>query len=76
MSRTVNGTSGILAAARVICRLFKRFGGIGLAAGTSPEFELAVATFVLACDALHTLDDQPYVVDTHAPFGTEDVMPA
>ena len=72
MPRNVDGTSSILKAARVICRMVGLFGVARLGANTSPAFAAAVSTFVLACQALEALDDQPYVRDRTAPFAAED----
>ena len=76
MAREVIGVSSILKGARLICRIVGRFGTIRLAEKTSPEFAAAVGALVLACQALEALDDQPYTIDSHAPYGDEDRIPA
>lgn len=76
MAREVIGVASILKGARLICRIVGRFGVARLAEKTSPEFAAAVNALVLACQVLETIDDQPYTVDRHAPFGDEDVIPA
>jgi len=73
MGRTVNGTSSILKAARIICRMVGLYGTGGLSGSTTPAFAAAVNVFVAACQVLEALDDQPYVVDLDAPYGPEDV---
>lgn len=73
MGRTVDGVSSILDAARVICRNYSRFGAAGLITRTTPEFAVAVGAFVLACEALMLVDDQPAVIDREEPLGDEDI---
>lgn len=76
MPREVIGVASILKGARLICRIVGRFGVARLAEKTTPEFAAAVSTLVAACHALEAIDDQPYTVDGHAPFGDEDSIPA
>lgn len=64
MARTVDGTSTILAASRVICRLVGRFGTARFAARTTPEFGAAVEALVVACMAFEALDDYPGQIDS------------
>jgi hypothetical protein len=73
MARTVHGTSTILEGARLICRMVGRFGTALLSADTTPEFAAAVGVFVLACQALELVDNEPYVIDREEPLGAEDV---
>jgi len=72
MARKVRGTITILQASQRVCRMVGRFGTAFLAVDTSPEFATAVAVFVAACNALHALDDKPYVIDLSSPAGPED----
>ncbi len=63
MARNVNGVSTILGAARLICKMVKRFGTAPLAERTSVEFAGAVAALALACTALEAMDDFVNVID-------------
>lgn len=63
MSRTVDGTSSILASARVICRLVGRFGVARLSARATPEIAAAAQALAVACLAFDTLDDYPGQID-------------
>lgn len=73
MGRTVDGVSTIYVAAKVICRMVKRFGTSALAVRVSEEFAVAVVALVAACDVFDASDDQPLKVDRLTPFGHEDV---
>jgi hypothetical protein len=75
MSRTVNGSSSILAAARVICRMVGRFGSSGVRAAFGDELADAVDLLVVACLALSETDDIVGQIDQTVPLGPEDISP-
>lgn len=75
MARDLSGTSSILAGARLICRMVRRFGTAGLAARTSADFATAVVALEVACAALEAADDWVGQVDFTAGFGPEDEEP-
>ena len=61
------GTSGIIEAARVICRLYRWRGAPLLASRTSPAFVAAVQALNAACLALEAVDDFPFEIDPDDP---------
>jgi hypothetical protein len=71
MPRT--GTSTIIDAARLICRMVGQYGAWDLEASTSPAFRLAVDALVVACNAFEAADDYPGEIDTTTPSGPEDL---
>lgn len=74
MARTVDGTSTILAGARLICRAVGKYGTARFAARTTPEFAAAAAALAAACMAFEALDDYPGEVDSSGPIRAgEDV---
>jgi hypothetical protein len=72
MGRSVTGTSSILGASRVICRMVGRFGTARFALATTPQFAAAVVALVAACQAFEALDNEPGQIDGSAPDGPED----
>lgn len=71
-----DGTSSILAASRIICRMVGLFGVARFTARTSPQFGAAVAALVGACQLWESLDDYPGEIDQTLPTGSEDGTPA
>lgn len=69
---TRTGTSTIIKAARLICRMIGQYGAYDLQASTSPGFKLAVDALVVACHAFEAADDYPGEIDTTLPAGPED----
>lgn len=75
MARTRTGTSTVIQAARVICRM-QRYGLYDLEAATSPAFKAAVVALQLACTAWEALDDYPGEIDATVPIAGEDIVAA
>lgn len=75
MARDVTGTSSILAGARIICRMVRKFGTAGLAARTNADFADAVVALEAACAVLEAADDWVGQIDFTAGFGPEDEEP-
>jgi hypothetical protein len=73
MSRTVDGSSTIIASTRRICRMVGKYGTGGIISATSghPAFAAAVVALVAACQVWEALDDFPGEVD-QTPGGETD----
>lgn len=66
-----DGTWSFLSAARIICRLYAKYGKRSRIFSVSPAFGAAVEALALACAALEALDDYPFEIDnTVDPNGT------
>lgn len=75
MANSRNGSSTIIKASRLICRMVGTYGVFGLSEKTDPAFVAAVNGLVVACNAFTALDDFPGQVDRSAPYTSEDTMP-
>lgn len=77
MGRTVDGTSSILYASRIVCRMVGKFGTARFALRTTPAFAAAVEALVTACMAFEALDDYPGQIDSSGPIRPgEDTGPS
>ena len=77
MAKIKTGTSTIIQATRVICRMVALRGASDLATRTTPAFAAAVQALVVACMAFEALDDRPGQIDFTAPIRPgEDQTPA
>jgi len=71
MPREVNGVQSVLAAARVVSRMVKRFGVTKMAAQLGPDLMAACVALEAAMALFEALDDQPGKKD-HTPGGPGD----
>lgn len=62
-----NGVQTIWAASRKICRVASKFNTVSKLSLINPNLAAAVAAIVAACDAISSLDDYPFEIDSSAP---------
>lgn len=74
MAKVKDGTSSAYRAAKTVCRLWAKYGTAAMTVKLGAPFAAAFEALAVACVAVELLDDEPLTIDTHAPFGAEDVQ--